>query len=99
MLRIVPPSTPREFRNAIYAGEVMRLPATVTTKGLVAHLRHLLAQAFGPSLERLHERYSFAAMAGKLADLRQALVSDPKYLQDIAAIAGVAGNPSEMAFD
>lgn len=99
MLRTRIPSTPPELRAAVYAGDILRLPATPVTLQLVAHLRELLEQAFGPPLEQLHARYDFAAMAPKLNEIRARLASAPRYMADIAAIAGAAGHGNELAFD
>lgn len=90
--------TADDFRDAIYGGSIFRLPATTETRGLVAEIRGLLEQDFGP-LASVHTRFDFASMKQPLSALRAKLTTEPRYTEALVAIAAVAGAPSELAFD
>ena len=90
--------TAEDFRSAIYKGSIFRLPATTETGELVAHIRSLLEQEFGP-LASVHTRFDFLSMKQPLCVLRAKLTTDPRYTETLAAITTVAGAPAELAFD
>jgi hypothetical protein len=90
--------TTGDFRHAIYNGSIFRLPPTTETNDLVAHISGLLEQEFGP-LASVHARFDFASMKQPLSTLRAKLTAEPCYTETLAAIAAVAGAPSELAFD
>ncbi|MEZ0225971.1 MAG: hypothetical protein ACAH83_15560 [Alphaproteobacteria bacterium] len=90
--------TVEDFRGDIYKGGIFRLPSTAETRELMAHISSLLEQNFGP-LASVHTRFDFISMKQPLATLRKKLTAEPRYTESLAAIATVAGAPSELAFD
>lgn len=90
--------TANDFRGALYNGSLFRLPTSSVTHALVAHVRSLLEQEFGP-VASVHTRFDFASMKQPLSVLRARLAATPRYTESLAAIAAVAGSPADLAFD
>jgi hypothetical protein len=90
--------SPEDFRKAVYAGNIFRLPATEATKALVAALTVALQWDFGPQATA-HTRFDFHSMRDGLAALRGRLTTETTYLDALATIATVAGPAAEFAFD
>lgn len=90
--------SPEDFRNAVYAGKIFRLPATDTTKTMVKTLTAALEKDFG-TLATAHDRFDFHSMREPLGILRGKLTSEKAYIEVLAAIAAVAGPAREFAFD
>ena len=87
-----------EFREAVYAGKIFRLPPTPVTRELVAELTGELEKNFG-KLTTAHERFDFHTMREPLTGLRARLASDSRYISTLGDIASAAGAASEFAVD
>lgn len=89
---------PQHSLAALYEGAVFKCAATSETLALVAVLRASLERAFGPGVQKVHERLTFAEMKQPLADIRADLERDPAYAATCRRILAGLGLP-EMRLD
>jgi hypothetical protein len=99
MFSDVAAASPEDIRRRLYAGNIFKLPATSVTTELVAYIRQLAEDALGGPLANAHERFDFDGAKQKLAPLRAALASEPRYVGTLTSIASVIGASSALAFD
>ena len=83
---------------ALYAGQVFKCAATAETLALTAGIRAALECAFGPDVQKVHERLTFADMKQPLADIRADLERDPAYAAACRRMLAGMGLP-EMRLD
>jgi hypothetical protein len=83
---------------ALYDGAVFKCAATAETQALVADVRAMLEEAFGPDVQSVHARLTFDDMKQSLADIRAALERGPVYADACRRILAALGLP-EMRLD
>lgn len=89
-----------EWRGAIHAGAIHRLPATAESSRLAAAVRELLCAELGDDPGLAQFRLAGPALLERLGAVRSALAGDPSFLEGArAVIASTGEDPARCAID
>ena len=100
MIVDVLPATNKELRQAIYSGNIFRLPASQNSLSLVERVLELIDQQLGKSYHQVHLRMPNEAFFKELSLLRQNLAKDETLSRLLAEIVSEAGfDRANTSFD
>lgn len=89
-----------EWRNAIHAGAILRLPANDSSRSLAAMARELLRDGLGGDAAQAQFRLTNEALQERLGAVRSTLARDARFLDAARAVVASAGqDPSTCAID
>jgi hypothetical protein len=100
-MKTIPPSTNDALRRDLQAGAIYRLPADTVSLALAEKATALFTREFpGIDLRKIHETFSFAELAPRLAPLRRLLADDPSWHAALLQLIAARGfTPENNAFD
>lgn len=94
------PDNNQKLREAVYNGDVFKLPVSKTSQEIVSYVSQLLRKEVGETIERVHSRLNEEKISDTLRNLRLFIAEDTncrKYVLSMMSEVGFL--PSENAFD
>jgi hypothetical protein len=101
-VRATPPASNAEFRQALYQGDIFRLPPTPASERLVAEARTCLEHELGgeEAFRQAQFRLSDAEFFQRIGRLRKLFYTAPAFHDHVVAVvASCAFDPYRIAFD
>jgi hypothetical protein len=94
------PATEAEFRQALYAGTIFRLPANDATRRLVDDVNDLITSELGPNPREAQFRLTDAEFFERVGRLRKAIYTEPRFHRAVGEVVRSLGfDPARLAFD
>lgn len=99
-LRRDPPESSEAFRQALYAGAIFQLPATVLSLRLVADVVAGIGEELGSDIRSAQFRHDGEDFFERVGRLRKRFYTEPEYHDRLRALVRSARfDPRELAFD